>query len=248
MFRVHGTGPGKEFWQFDEPTQRTLETFERLRYRLLPYIYSVSWQVTHDGSSMLRPLVMDFGSDREALNITDQYLYGPALMVNPVTEPGVSSRSVYLPGKAAWYDFWTGKRQSAGRRTDAAAPIGILPLYVPAGAILPLGPDVEYVNQKAADPLEVRVYPGADGSFLLYEDAGDSYDYERGAYTNIPFHWSDGSRTLTIGKRTGSYEGMLNNRTFRIGLVDELHGGGVDQSAEARVAAYSGEEVNVKLP
>ncbi len=248
MFRVHGTGAGKEFWQFDEPTQKTLETFERLRYRLLPYIYSVSCQVTHNGSSMLRPLVMDFASDREALNIADQYLFGPALMVNPVTEPGVSSRSVYLPGKAAWYDFWTGKRQSGGRRTDAAAPIGILPLYVPAGAILPLGPDVEYVNQKAADPLEVRVYPGADGSFVLYEDAGDSYDYERGAYTNIPFHWSDGSKTLTIGKRAGGYEGMLAKRTFRIVLVDERHGGGVDQSAEARVAAYSGDEVSVKLP
>ncbi len=248
MFRVHGTGPGKEFWQFDEPTQRTLETFERLRYRLLPYIYSVSWQVTHNGSSMLRPLVMDFGNDREALNIADQYLFGPALMVNPVTEPGVSSRSVYLPGNAAWYDFWTGKRQSAGRRTDAAAPVGILPLYVPAGAILPLGPDVEYVDQKAADPLEVRVYPGADGSFVLYEDAGDSYDYERGAYTNIRFHWNDASKTLTIGKRAGAYEGMLSKRTFRIVLVDERHGGGVEQPAEARVAAYSGEEVRVKLP
>ncbi|MGO9228592.1 MAG: TIM-barrel domain-containing protein [Bryobacteraceae bacterium] len=248
MFRVHGTGAGKEFWQFDPPTQKTLRNFERLRYRLLPYIYSGSWQVTHNGSSMLRPLVMDFPSDRKALTIADQYLFGPALMVNPVTEPGATSRSVYLPGNAAWYDFWTGRREAAGHRTGAAAPIETMPLYVPAGSILPLGPDVEYVDQKPADPLEVRVYPGADGSFILFEDEGDSYDYERGAYTNIPFRWNDASRTLTIGKRTGAYEGMSKNRTFRIVLVDERRGGGLHESAEARVTAYAGEEVRVKLP
>ena len=197
---------------------------------------------------MLRPLVMDFASDRGALAIADQYLFGPALMVNPVTEPGASSRQVYLPGKIDWYDFWTGKRESAGRAVDAAAPIGSMPLYVPAGTILPLGLAVEYVDEKPADPLEVRVYPGADGSFVLYEDSGDSYDYERGAYTTIPFHWNDGSKTLTIGKRTGSYEGVLANRTFRIVRVDGRHGGGVDEPAEAAAAAYSGEEISVKLP
>jgi alpha-D-xyloside xylohydrolase len=247
MFRVHGTGAGKEFWQFDEPTRKVLERFERLRYRLLPYIYSVSWQVTNNGSSMLRPLVMDFPGDRNALTIADQYLFGPALMVNPVTEAGASSRSVYLPGNAAWYDFWTGRREAAGHRVDAAAAVETMPLYVPAGSILPLGPDVEYVDQKPPDPLEVRVYPGADGSFILYDDAGDSYDYEHGAYTNIPFRWNDASKTLIIGKRTGAYEGMPRNRTFRIVLVDERRGGGVDESTGARVAAYSGEEVRVKL-
>jgi alpha-D-xyloside xylohydrolase len=126
----------------------------------MPYIYSVSWQVTDKGSSMLRPLVMDFASDRNAITVADQYLFGPALMVNPVTEPGASSRSVYLPGKAAWYDFWTGNREGAGGRVDASAPIESMPLFVPAGSILPLGPEIEYVDQKPADPLEVRVYPG----------------------------------------------------------------------------------------
>ena len=247
MFRVHGTGAGKEFWQFDEPTQKTLAKFERLRYRLLPYIYSVSWQVTSQGSSMLRPLVMDFAGDRNALTIADQYLFGKALMVNPVTQPGAASRSVYLPGKAAWYDFWTGKREAAGSRIDAAAPIDNMPLFVPAGSILPLGPDIEYVDQKPADPLEVRVYPGANGSFVLYEDAGDSYDYEHGAYATIPFRWDDASKTLTIGGRTGVYEGMLKRRTFRIVLVDPYHGGGLNESAKAREAAYAGEEVRVKL-
>ena len=115
MFRVHGTGAGKEFWQFDQPTQKTLRNFERLRYRLMPYIYSVSWQVTDQGSSMLRPLVMDFASDHNALTVADQYLFGPALMVNPVTTAGAASRPVYLPGKTAWYDFWTGKREAGGR-------------------------------------------------------------------------------------------------------------------------------------
>jgi len=248
MFRVHGTGAGKEFWQFDEPTQKTLATFERLRYRLLPYIYSVSWRVTHDGSSMLRPLVMDFAHDNSALTIADQYMFGPALMVNPVTIHGASSRSMYLPGKSPWYDFWTGKREPAGRRIDARAPIGILPLYVPAGTILPLGLAVEYVDQKPADPLEVRVYPGADGSFDLYEDAGDSFDYEHGAYTTIPFRWDDASRTLTIGKRAGAYDGMLAKRTFRIVLVGERQGDGVEESARAHGASYAGEEIRVKLP
>ncbi len=247
MFRVHGTGAGKEFWQFDESTQKTLATFERLRYRLLPYIYSVSWQVTHNGSSMLRPLVMDFAGDNGALTIADQYLFGPALMINPVTEPGASSRSVYLPGESPWYDFWTGKRETAGRRIEAAAPIGILPLYVPAGTVLPLGPAEEYVDQKPADPLEVRVYPGADGSFVLYEDAGDSYAYERGAYTTIPFKWDDASKTLTIGKRAGAFESMPTNRAFRILLVGEQQGCGVEESRKALRAAYAGQEIRVKL-
>jgi alpha-D-xyloside xylohydrolase len=169
-------------------------------------------------------------------------------MVNPVTEPGASSRSVYLPGKAAWYDFWTGNREEPGSRADASAPIESIPLFVPAGSILPLGPEIEYVDQKPADPLEVRVYPGADGSFVLYEDAGDSYDYEHGAYTTIPFHWNDVSRTLTIGKRNGAYEGMLKKRALRIVLVDQRHGGGLNESAEARAVAYSGKEIHVKLP
>ena len=248
MFRVHGTGAGKEFWQFDPPTQKTLRNFERLRYRLMPYIYSVSWQVTEQGSSMLRPLVMDFASDRDALTIADQYLFGPALMVNPVTTAGASSRPVYLPGKSAWYDFWTGKRETAGGRVDATAPIESMPLYVPAGSILPLGPDVEYVDQRPADPLEVRVYPGANGSFTLYEDAGDSYAYEHGAYTTIPLRWNDASKTLTIGKRAGAYAGMLTKRTFRVVLVDQPLGGGLEEPAGARAMAYSGDEVRVKLP
>jgi alpha-D-xyloside xylohydrolase len=168
-------------------------------------------------------------------------------MVNPVTTAGAGSRSVYLPGKAAWYDFWTGKRETAGGRVDASAPIDSMPLYVPAGSILPLGPDVEYVDQKPADPLEVRVYPGANGSFTLYEDAGDSYDYEHGAYATIPFRWNDAAKTLTIGKRAGAYAGMLQRRTFRVVLADR-RGGGLDESAGARAVAYSGEEIRVKLP
>jgi alpha-D-xyloside xylohydrolase len=195
---------------------------------------------------MLRPLVMDFAGDRTALTIADQYLFGPSLMVNPVTEAGVYSRSVYLPGKAAWYDFWTGKREAGGGPVDAAAPIDSMPLYVPAGSILPLGPDVEYVDQKPADPVELRVYPGADGSFILYEDAGDSYDYEHGAYTTIALRWDDATKTLTIGKRAGAYEGMLRQRTFRVVLVNQQRGGGLDESAGTRTVTYSGEEVRVR--
>jgi alpha-D-xyloside xylohydrolase len=247
MFRVHGSGAGKEFWLWDKPTQQTLRKFERLRYRLLPYIYSVSWQVTNNGSSMLRPLVMDFAGDPAALTVGDQYLFGPDLMVNPVTTAGATTRPVYLPGKTAWFDFWTGRREAAGGKVEAAAPIDSMPLYVPAGSILLLGPDLEWVDQKAADPIEVRVYPGANGSFTLYEDAGDSYDYEHGAHATIAFQWNETTRTLTIGKRAGAYEGMLTKRTFRVVLVDQQRGGGLDDSASARSVAYSGEEVRVKL-
>ncbi len=197
---------------------------------------------------MLRPLVMDFAGDRKALTIADQYLFGPALMVNPVIEPGAASRSVYLPGKAVWYDFWTGNRKQSGSRVDAAAPIDSMPLFVRAGSIVPLGPDIEYVDQKPADPLEIRVYPGADGSFTLYEDGGDSYDYEHGASAAIPFRWNNASKTLTIGRRTGVYKGMLMKRTFRVVLVDQRHGGGLNELAGARAMMYSGAEVRVKLP
>jgi alpha-D-xyloside xylohydrolase len=247
MFRVHGTGAGKEFWQFDEPTQKILETYERLRYRLLPYIYSVSWQVTSNGGTMLRPLVMDFPGDRAALTIADQYFFGPALMVNPVTQAGAANRGVYLPGKGLWYDFWTGKRTTGGHREDAAAPIETMPLYVPAGAILPLGPAVQYADEKPADPVEIRVYRGADGSFTLYEDSGDSYDYEKGVYSTIPFRWSESSKTLEIGKRSGEYPGMLRQRTFHVVFVTEGHGAGVaDSAAVDRTVQYTGQPILVK--
>ena len=247
MFRVHGTGAAKEIWRWDEPTQRILADYIRLRYRLLPYIYSASWQVTSDGGTMLRPLMMDFGSDTNALDIGDQFLFGPEIMVSPVTRSNAVTRGVYLPGHGDWYDFWTGKRVAGGQRIEAASPIETLPLFVRAGSILPLGPVVQYVSEKPADPIELRIYRGADGAFTLYEDQGDNYNYEKGAFATIPLTWNETSGTLTIGARSGKFPGMLKERTFRVVFVDESHGigGGETERADA-IVKYTGKTVAMR--
>jgi alpha-D-xyloside xylohydrolase len=247
MMRVHGTGDGKEFWQWDEPTQKIWKTYVGLRYRLMPYIYSVSWQVTNDGGTMMRPLVMDFEEDAKALDVGDQFLFGPAVMVNPVTTAGATSRQVYLPGKQSWFDFWTGKREEGGREIEAAAPSETMPLFVRAGSIIPMGPEIQYVNEKPADPIEVRVYRGADGAFTLYEDEGDNYNYEKGVYATIPLKWDEKAKTLTIGKRTGEFPGMLKERTFRVVFVSADHGVGEGETEKVdQVVSYHGDEISVK--
>ncbi len=252
MFRVHGSyglRPGKEFYRFDEKTQGILRTYLDLRYRLLPYTYSVAWQVTSNGSTFMRPLVMDFPNDKEVLSIGNQYLFGPAILVAPVTTAGATAQSVYLPaGGAPWYNFWTGETSAAGRRVEAAAPIETLPLFLRAGAIVPMGPFLQYSSEKPADPIELRIYRGANGSFTLYEDEGDSYRYEKGAYATIPFAWDDAAKTLTIGARKGNFPGMLKERTFNVVLVKEKHGSGVAiTETPDQVVKYNGTETKIKI-
>jgi alpha-D-xyloside xylohydrolase len=247
MFRVHGTSAPKEIWRWDEPTQKILADYIRLRYRLLPYIYSVSWNVTSGGGTMMRPLMMDFANDPTALDIGSQYLFGPALMACPVTQPGVTNWSVYLPGQDAWYDFRTGRRLAGGQRIDAAAPIDSMPLFVRAGAIVPMGPVVQYAAEQTGKPLEIRVYRGADGAFTLYADEGDNYDYENGKYSTIPLKWNEATGTLAIGPRHGSFPGMVKEQTFRIVFVGEGHGNGVAETETAdQVVKYTGKTVTVK--
>jgi alpha-D-xyloside xylohydrolase len=253
MFRVHGsapsggTGPGKEPWRFDEATQGTLRTYLDLRYRLMPYLYSVAWQVTSNGSPFMRPLVMDFSDDAEALKVGDQYLFGPAILVSPVTAQGATTREVYLPGHAQWYDFWTGKSYDGGEHVSAAAPIETIPLHVRAGAIVPMGPLLQYTAEKPAEPIELRVYRGADGEFTLYEDEGDSYRYEKGAFSQILLTWNQANQTLTIGQRQGEFPGMLQQRTFQVVFVSEAHGAGVAPTDAAdQTVTYTGEAVIVR--
>ncbi len=253
MFRVHGsapaggTGPGKEYWRFDETTQAIWRTYVDLRYRLMPYTYSVAWQVTSAGSTIMRPLVMDFADDKEVLNIGDQYLFGPAIMVNPVATQGATSRGVYLPGKGIWYDFWTGKTETAGRHIDAVAPVQTMPLYIRAGSIVPMGPLVQYVAEKPADPIELRIYRGANGTLTLYEDEGDTYRYEKGAYATIPITWNDTTQTLTVGVRKGGFPGMLKKRTFNVVFVKVNHGNGVGVTKRAdHSLRYFGQAISVK--
>ena len=253
MFRVHGsygTRPGKEFWRFDDKTQGILRNYLDLRYRLLPYLYSTAWQVTSEGTTFMRPLVMDFPKDPQVLGIGDQYLFGPAIMVTPVTVAGATNRSVYLPASGApWYNFWTGATSPAGKSVDAAAPVETLPLFVKPGSIIPMGPFLQYSSEKPADPIELRVYRGADGRFTLYEDEGDNYDYEKGKYATIPISWNDSKHNLEIGKRTGEFPGMLKERTFNIVWVSENHGAGIPATEKPdAVVHYTGKAVKVTYP
>jgi alpha-D-xyloside xylohydrolase len=247
IFRAHGTRSTNEneIWSYGPEAQKILTAYDQLRYRLMPYIYSIAWKTTNDGYTIMRPLVMDFLSDTRAQNVADQFLFGPALLVNPVTEPGANSRQVYLPA-ATWYDFWTGASTPGPRAMVTAAPIDRLPLFVRAGSIVPLGPDLEYAAEKPADPIEIRVYRGANGSFTLYEDENDNYNYERGAHATIRFTWDDASQRLTIGDRAGTFPGMLQSRTFRVVFVGAGHGVGqaLTQNADKSLT-YTGKTVTV---
>ena len=247
IFRAHGTRTTNqnELWSYGPEAQKILVAYDRLRYRLMPYIYSLAWKVTNEGYTIMRPLVMDFRTDARAQNIGDEFLFGPAILVAPVTEQAATSRHLYLPD-VTWYDFWTGKTVGGGHAVDTPAPVDHLPLYVRAGSILPLGPDLEYAAEKVAEPLELRVYRGANGSFNLYEDENDNYDYEKGAHATISFTWDDTARSLTIGDRIGTYPGMAQNRTFRVVFVGENHGvgGGLTESVDKTVS-FSGKMVVV---
>jgi alpha-D-xyloside xylohydrolase len=188
---------------------------------------------------------MDFRGDVRAENIGDQFMYGPAFLVNPVTEPAASTRRLYLP-KARWYDFWSGTSADGGQVVDGPAPLERMPLYIRAGSIVPMGPDLEWSTQKPADPIELRVYRGADGDFTLYEDENDTYNYEKGSYATIPFHWDDAKQSLTIGHRQGKFPGMLSARTFRIVFVGDNHGVGIGPTDEPdKTVTYSGEMTSV---
>jgi hypothetical protein len=245
MFRVHGSDYAKEYWRFPAATQTILKNYDRLRYHLIPYIYSVSHMVTADNYTMMRPLVMDFRNDLDALTISDQYLFGPALMPCPVVESNATSRSVYLPNGAIWHDFWTGNTQTGGQTIVASAPIEKMPLYVRAGSILPYGPEIQYATA-TNDPTELRVYPGADGTFTLYEDENDGYDYENGVSSAIHFSWDESEQTLTIAQREGTFPGMLEKRTFKIVWVTPNHGTGVpNESTPDKTITYDGAAIKI---
>jgi alpha-D-xyloside xylohydrolase len=247
ILRVHGTrNPDEnELWSYGADAQKILVDFDRLRYRMLPYIYSLAWKTTSESYTPMRPLVMDFRTDARALDIGDQFMYGPAFLVSPITEPGATSRRLYLP-EAKWYDFWSGETVTGPKTIDAAAPIDHLPLYVRAGSIVPLGPEMEWSTQKPEDPIELRIYRGADGQFTLYEDENDNYNYEKGAYSTIPFSWNDSTQTLTIGQRKGQFPGMLQERTFRIVFARERHGTGVGvEESPDKVLRYAGQPLTI---
>jgi alpha-D-xyloside xylohydrolase len=255
IFRIHGKGERALFSDnWDAPTKAILLKYDNLRYRLLPYIYSLSWKVTSEGYTIMRSLAFDFREDAGIKSIPDQFMFGPAFLVNPVTTriyslPGTKNlkgtRKVYLPKSSGWYDFWTGKLIPGGQTIDAAAPIETIPLYVKAGSIVPMGPYLQYATEKPADPLEIRIYPGTDAEFVLYEDENDTYNYEQGKYSTIALNWNEAQKTLTIGNRQGEFPGMLKDRTFRIVWVNSKNGTGVEPAGQAETVQYSGKELKI---
>jgi alpha-D-xyloside xylohydrolase len=248
IFRTHGARKTNELWSYGPRAQEILTYYDKLRYRLLPYIYSLAWDVTSGGYTPMRALVMDFPTDPKALEVDDEFMFGPAILVNPVTHAGATSRSVYLPAGASWYDFWTGASLKGGQAVVAAAPLETMPLYVRAGSIVPMGPELQYTGEKAADPIELRIYRGADGKFTLYEDDGESYAYEKGEHATIVITWSEATRTLSIGARTGTFPGMLRERTLHVLLVER--GYGLREGISAipdKVLHYDGTAQTIKL-
>ena len=270
MMRSHGTNTPREIWNFGKKGDWAYDAIDKyinLRYSLLPYIYSASWDVTANGSSMMRALVMDFDDDKNVLDIDNQFMFGKSLLVAPVTEPmyvkyrkngnkyveakedfsTMKSTEVYLPAGTKWFDFWTGQHFEGGQKVSKVTPVDVMPLYVKAGTILPMGPKAQYANQKIG-PLVVRVYPGANGEFTFYDDQRDNYTYENGAFATINFKWDDAMQTLTIGKQEGSYEGMPVTRQITLVKVSETNGTGLPFDEKATVLiTYKGDKIEIEL-
>ena len=218
LFRAHGQYPFREIWNIapeNHPAYSSIKYYTKLRYSMMPYIYSLAGKTHFDDYTLMRPLVMDFGKDKNVLNIGDQYMFGNSLMVCPVYEYQATSREVYLPQTTGWYDFYTGKRVESGKFT-AQAPYERIPLYVPQGAILPYGPEIQYSDEKPASDITLFVYKGKDGSFTLYEDENVNYNYEKGLFSVIPIEYNDADNTLIFAERQGEFPGMLKERNFNI--------------------------------
>ncbi len=247
IFRIHGYQSETEPWHYSQQVQDNMKEILDLRYRLLPYIYSEAWQVTKNGSTIMRPLVMDFNGDASALNQIFEYMFGKAMLVATVTEPKVNDWEVYLPKSVEWYDFWTGESIEGGKTIKTEALINKIPLFVKAGSIIPMGPVIQYATKKN-DPIEIRIYPGANGEFTLYEDENDNYDYEKGIYSTITFNWDDANKVLTINDRKGSFPGMLKKHTFNIILVSEKQGVGIGMSSiKNKVLEYFGKGTTIEF-
>ncbi|WP_295230743.1 TIM-barrel domain-containing protein [uncultured Chryseobacterium sp.] len=273
MMRSHGTDVPREIYQFGQKgdvVYDAIEKFIRLRYSMLPYIYSTSWEVSENNSSFLRALSMDFSSDKKTWDINNEYLFGKSFLVAPVLnaqytpeklittdenegwnkkqESGENALSkvdftqnktvkVYLPAGADWFDFWTNEKHKGGQEIQKNVNIQSIPLYVKAGSIIPFGPDVQYATEKKWDYLTVKIYPGTDADFVLYEDEFDNYNYEKGAFTEIPFHWNEKSKTLTIEARKGKFNGMIEKRNFSLLFPD----------GQQKTVSYSGKNISISF-
>jgi alpha-D-xyloside xylohydrolase len=250
LFRAHGQLPVREVFNVapeTHPAYQSILYYDKLRYRLLPYVYSLAGNAYLNNGTIMRGLVMDFPNDSLATNLNDEYLFGPSLLINPVCNYKERTREVYLPQNAGWYDLYKGEYFEGGKKINADAPYEKMPVFVKAGSIIPFGHELQYTSEKPADVITLYVYTGADGSFNLYEDEGTNYNYEKGAYAQIPINYSDAAKTLTIGDRTGSFNGMLQKRKFNIVLITKENKTGIDTQRNTDLTVdYSGRLVTIR--
>lgn len=246
IFRIHGYQTETEPWKYGDTVMGNMRSMLNLRYRLLPYIYSEAWQVSKYGSTMMRPLVMDFGNDPAAISQPYQYMFGKSMLVAPVTAPGVKEWNVYLPKSAGWYDFWTGKQFAGGQIIQSPSPADRIPLFVRAGSIIPMGKFLQHTSEKIMDTVEIRVYRGANGQFSLYNDEGDNYNYENGQYTEIPFTWDEKKQTLSIDAIKGNFALAPSKLVFHLVWVDPSTGHGTDRAKKFVTIRYAGKKIIVR--
>jgi len=269
LFRSHGTGTPRELWRFGEKGSimyETLAQWDRLRYRIMPYIYSLAWKMHNEGYTLMRGLIMDFPADKKVYNIGDQFMFGPSFLVKPVTaqqyfsirsdtlneqlpvRQSFDSVDFYLPAGSQWYDFFTGQRFEGGQTVRTPSPLMVIPTYIRAGSIIPYAPPMQYATEKPCDPLELRIYPGTDGDFSLFEDENDGYNYEKDEYSVIPIHWNDNINTITIGKRQGSFQGMLKTRSIKVVLISPvIPSDYLTAPVTEKSFKYYGSELSVKI-
>ena len=250
LFRAHGQWPFREVFNIapeNHDAYKSIVKYTKLRYRLMPYIYSLAGMTYFNDYTIMRPMVMDFTHDMKTRNIKDQYMFGSALLVAPVYKYGARSRDVYFPEGETWYDFYTGETIKAGRTLNVQAPYDIIPLYVRGGSIIPMGGDIQYASQESGEPVTILVYAGKDGNFSIYEDEGTNYNYEKGQYANIPLAYCDKDRTLTIGDRQGTFNGMKTERDFNIVLIDSDNAVNEAWLSKGKAVRYNGKSINIKL-
>jgi alpha-D-xyloside xylohydrolase len=251
LLRAHGEFPYREMFNVapeDHPAYQTILAYDKLRYRLMPYIYSLAGMVTQNDYTIMRALVLDFGNDKNVLNIGNQFMFGPSILINPVTDYKARERKLYLPAGTNWYELKTGKYLDGGQTITADAPYTDIPIYVKEGSIIPTGPEIQYAMEKPADPIYLFVYTGSDGSFTLYEDENINYNYEKGKFSTIDFQYNEKEQSLTIGERKGEFDGMLNSRTFEIKWISKNKPSGLDFNVNAdKVIKYDGKQQKISM-
>jgi alpha-D-xyloside xylohydrolase len=250
LFRSHGQFPYREIYNIapeGSEVYASLQYYDKLRYRLMPYLYSLAGHAYFHDYTLMRGLIMDFGADEKIKNIGDQFMLGPSLLVNPVSEFNARSREVYLPSTTGWYDFYSGKFFEGGSMVHTEAPLNRMPVFVKEGSIIPAGVEMQYTNEKPLDVITLYIYGGKDADFELYEDEGLNYNYEKGQYATTPLHYDEATHTLAIGDRAGSYNGMVQERKFEIVWITKENAVSFDKPIVKSTVGYHGKSISINM-